>query len=373
MALPATLLAFIVLSLRRVLRPPLEVTVLPIGSEFSFTVGFFEHLRGSKPDEWHTDLILALSRWPHKTLTSLYRKEFDRPILWTKGASGIVQQALLLQPAFLVDVMRLQWKSVLQKFNLPQVPLRDRVHLAELRQKTMGELNLRNKEFVVMAVHSRSYDAQRNPHYAAKGLKKESTGASLTPGVDILRSQNLDVIMLESPDAGIARIPRSIPRLAEFGTLGGPHEVSLSSGCKYIWSDATGVVWFAVPFHRPVMMTNQYSIAWSINVMRPWNDLSIVHLVLTIRFEDGTGRQLTFRDELTHSPVFRKRENLVWIRNSSEEIVEGHREMIARLNGTFVEHKDIRTRFNSLYAEFPEAIRPNVATSFLAKHPYLVD
>lgn len=372
-ALPATFIAFIVLSLRRILRPPLEVTVLPIGSEFSFTVGFFEHLRGSKPDEWHTDLILALSRWPHNTLTSLYRKEFDRPILWTKGASGIVQQALLLQPAFLVDVMRLQWKSVLQRFNLAQVPLKDRIHLAELRQKTMGQLNLGNKEFVVMAVHSRSYDAQRNPHYAAKGLKKESTGASLTPGVDFLRSQNLDVIMLGSPDAGITRIPRSIPRLAEFGTLGGPHEVALASGCKYFWSDSAGAMWLSVPFHRPILISNQYSIALTVDIMKWWQSANFMHLVIPVRFEDGMNHKLTFRDELSDDRGLNSRNNLTWIRNSSQEIVEAHREMIARLNGTFVENLSLRKKFDDLYDEYPRVIKPNIATSFLTRHPYLLE
>ena len=375
-ATPLTLIVSIALVSRRVMRRPLRLIVLPIGSEFSFLVRFLEHLRGSPPKDREFDAVLALSKWRHRTLTALYKREFRCQIIWTDGLWGLVQQALLTQPNFLVERKRLPFQDVWKNFNLPLVPLREPPHLIETKFNVLQELNMTDKEYVAVSVHTRTYDEQRNPHYASKGKKKESSGSGLANAVDLLTSRHLGVIRLGSPDVGEAHIPRDIPRLEDFGALGGAHEVALASGCKYFWSDGAGAMWLSYPFHRPVMFTNQYSIALRVDVMKMWNERDIPHLVLPIRFETSLGSRLTFRDELQSPPLFKKLEELVWIRNSSEELVDAHKEMLARLDGSWVETtsmREIRSRFENIYVGYPHVIRPFVATTFLMKHTYLLE
>jgi len=375
-ATPLTLMISVALMFRRVMRRPLRLVILPIGSEFSFVVGFLEHLRGSPPKDREFDAALALSKWRHRTLTALYKREFRCQIIWTDGFWGLVQQALLTQPKFLVEMKRLCWQDVVKNFNLPLGPLRESPNLIDIKFNVLQQLNMTDKEYVAVSVHTRTYDEQRNPHYASKGKKKESSGSGLANAVDLLTSRHFGVIRLGSPDVGEAHIPRDISRLEDFGALGGAHEVALASGCKYFWSDGTGAIWLSYPFHRPVLFTNQNSIALRVDVMKMWNERDIPHLVLPIRFETLLGSRLTFRDELQSPPLFKKREELVWIRNSSEELVDAHKEMLARLDGSWVETtsmREIRSRFENIYVGYPHVIRPFVATTFLMKHTYLLE
>lgn len=375
-ATPLTLLVSVVLIFRRVMRRPLRLIVLPIWGEFSFVVGFLEQLRGIPPKDREFDAVLALSKWRHKTLTALYKWEFRCQIIWTDGLWGLVQQALLTQPKCLVVVKRLRWQDVSRNFNLPLVPLRGSPHLIETKFNVLQQLKMIDKEYVAVSVHTRTYDEKRNPHYASKGKKKESCGSSFANAVDLLTSRHLGVIRLGSPDVGGTYIPRDISRLENFGALGGAHEVALAGGCKYFWTDGAGAMWLSYPFHRPVLFTNQISIALRVDVMKMWNERDIPHLVLPVRFETLLGSRLTFRDELQSPPLFKKREELVWIRNSSEELVDAHEEMLARLDGSWVETapmREIRSRFEDVYRDYPQVIRPFVATSFLMKHTYLLE
>ena len=100
------------------------------------------------------------------------------------------------------------------------------------------------------------------------------------------------------------------------------------------------------------------------------------HLALPIRFQSKDGRLMTIREELSSKPPFSKDDNFHWIRNSPEEIVEAHEEMLARLDGTWVESakaRELRERYERIFRDFPQYFPMKIATSFLMKHQYLLN
>jgi hypothetical protein len=64
------------------------------------------------------------------------------------------------------------------------------------------------------------------------------------------------------------------------------------------------------------------------------------------------------------------------VRNSPDEIIDAHREMIGRLNGSWSEHNEASTlagRYAAIMSEFPKYEPWRIPTGFLAKYPYLLD
>ena len=127
-------------------------------------------------------------------------------------------------------------------------------------------------------------------------------------------------------------LPRSFPRLSEFGELSGPHEVQLASCCQYFWTDnAGGWWWLAVPFKRPVLITNNAT-------QRPRRGkMPDNHLIVPVRYREWSGRDLTFREIYSKSNAFHykatSRGELQIVLNTAAEIVDAQREMLARLDG----------------------------------------
>jgi putative glycosyltransferase (TIGR04372 family) len=172
--------------------------------------------------------------------------------------------------------------------------------------------------------------------------------------------------MLGSPDVGRSHVPRNLPRLSEFGSLGGPHEVALASGCEYFWTDNVGAWWLALPFNRPVLYTND---------ARPLGIGKFVTYYVQYRTLDGdllTWRQLLYREIVEGRAPMKDagRGELVMVKNSPEEIVAVHQEMIERVAGTYREDaqtRELRAKFDAVYEEFGRT-PPQVAGTFLRMH-----
>jgi len=67
---------------------------------------------------------------------------------------------------------------------------------------------------------------------------------------------------------------------------------------------------------------------------------------------------------------------LLIIRNSPDEIIEAHREMKARIDGTWNEDSEMKTlgeRCRKVFDDYPEALPMNISSYFLRKHHYLLD
>jgi len=368
LSIPLAALIFLILLIRRIFfAHPIQVTVLHTDNEFGLFVQLMEFMRVEVRKTNEILFVLAKSR--HKTLSDIYRREIDRPIIWTSGVFGLLQQSLLLQPSYLVVTHRLT-NRVVNRY--PTEPIAVSSELVELRTRLLAQINCKSSQVVAMAVFTLQYEENSNPRYLSFEKPKESRGAELAGAVDYLLNRNIDVVMLGATDSGVSRIPRNIPRLSEFGQHGGPEEVAIASGCMYFWSDNVGASWLSVPFGRPVLFTNFSRIVLSTPMPRG-------HLTVPCRYETLDGRKLTIEELLaTRSPTYKavSRGDLRLKRNSPDELLEAHREMIDRLNGTWSEDneaRELRIRLETICSRYEDLYPFNVSSYFLKKHRYLLD
>ena len=371
LAIPLTPIVAIVLVVRKAFLGPFRIVVVAPETAFSFFIGIMELLRGRSTETQKFDLVIVLDRWPHYTFGELYQTELSTRIVWSKGLYRLVYQALLLQPQQLVSVERLDWRNLRREFHLSNQPMSIPEALEKLGRTTLQQIGCAGRRLVALSVYTRDYDEERSPRgYVDTRKNLETVGTELNDAISFLKSENIDVVLLGSPDTGRSRIPRGIPRLAEFGTLGGPHEVAIASGCDYFWTDAVGAAWLCFPFRRPWLITNQYSL-------RTDRHLYVMdHLAIPVRFLSRDGRLMTIREELAAKPPFSKMDEYQWIRNSPEEIVEAHKEMLARLDGTWVESpaaQEVQRRYEDIFVEFPQYYPLKISTTFLIKHQYLLE
>jgi putative glycosyltransferase (TIGR04372 family) len=348
--------------------------VLAVDGEFAGFVSLMECFRHDTERGDHFDYVVVLSSWRHQTLHKLYRNETGAKILWGGGPSGLLQQALMLQPKSLVfSTERANWSHFLRGFHYAQRRVSPSKELLILRNELMQQLGLFEGQYVLMSVYTKTYEVERNPRFLKSVRLLETVGDELVPGVDYLVKQNLGVILLGSPDTGRSKIPRQVLRLSEFGSLGGPEEVALASGCKYFWTDNVGAWWLTAPFQRPVLHTNfHHKTARKPTVGRD--------LFVPRRYQTPDGRLLTLRDMLymEGSPYKAAlRGELLQIRNSREEVLEAQQEMLARVNGKWFETSIMRQRreyVEQLYSDYSaEDLHPlRMPAAFLERHEYLL-
>ena len=369
---PASLVAIPwVLAARILKRRKLEVTVLAVDNEFAPVIELLEFLRSTPPKERPWRYILILSRYQHTTLDALYSFSLQSRIIRSIGASRMLQQILLLQPGFLVERTQLRGS---RSFSLPQTPLEADECLVRMRNECLAGIGLSDQRYVAMAVYTLQYDEERDPKEAQKHAMLESHGNNLAVGVDYLHQTDVGVVMLGSRDTKKAWVPRDIPRLSNFGHLGGADEVVLASGCEYFWNDSdVGAWWLGLPFKRPILTTNKPRIRMKTNLS------DYEHLVVPVRYARPDGSDLTFRELLKmKSAPFKSaaRGEIVMIRNSPDEIIEAHKEIRARISGTWSEDAQIpklRDRCQQIFLEFPDTFPMRISAHFLTKHAHLLD
>jgi putative glycosyltransferase (TIGR04372 family) len=364
-ALPLAPILTLLLAVRRVTWGRFKVMLVDIDNEFGHFVEVMERTRVRFSADLPADVIVVLSRFKFAALASLYERAFQRSIWFAGGLRSLWLQLVLLQPGMLVEVTR-EGHEAYVWMREQRRPLALTDDLLRLRKDCLRDLGCRGSGYVALAVYSMQYDEERAPAQVGKSRVIESNGEGLAPGVDYLRSRGLDVIMLGSPDVGRSHVPRNLPRLSEFGSLGGPHEVALASGCEYFWTDNVGAWWLALPFNRPVLYTND---------ARPLGIGKFVTYCVQYRTLDGdllTWRQLLYREIVEGRAPMKDagRGELVMVKNSPEEIVAVHQEMIERVAGTYredAETRELRARFDVLYEEFGRT-PPQVAGTFLRMH-----
>lgn len=352
-------------------RQKLKISVLAVDSEFAPVIELMELLRTevSAKKSWHW--VLILSRYQHKTLDALYASAIRCHIIRGGLLSRIPQQVLLLLPECVATISELRPG---RSFLLPEYELQIPDDLRSLCVTTCESIGLNPSSYVAMAVYTLYYDEQRNPKEAVKHAILESHGHELTAGIDYLLESKVGVVLLGSEDTKKSRIPRSIPRLSSFGSLGGAQEVALASRCNYFWNDSdVGAWWLGLPFKRPILTTNKPRIRLKTNFT------GYEHLVVPVRYQRMDGTPITFRQLLSmKSAPFKEASSgkLLMIRNSPDEIIEAHREMKARIDGTWNEDSEIRTlgeRCRKVFADYPESFPMKISSYFLRKHQYLLD
>jgi putative glycosyltransferase (TIGR04372 family) len=352
----------LLLVVRRLMKGRWRLFVVDIDNEFGHFVEVMERTRLRFASDLPADVIIVLSRFRFSALASLYEQTFQRSIWFGGGLRSFWLQIVLLQPESLVEIRREGHESHTW-MRASRTPLRHTDKLERLRHECLRDIGCRGSGYVAMAVYSMQYDVDRAPAQVSKSRIMESRGDEIASGVDYLRSRGLDVIMLGSPDVGRSHVPRDLPRLSEFGELGGPHEVALASGCKYFWSDNVGAWWLACPFLKPVLLTND---------ARPLGQGPYLSHYVRYSTPDGellTWRQLLYREIAEGRTPMKDaaKGKLIVVKSSPEEIVAVHDEMIRRVSGTYVEDtytKELRIEFDSLYHEFGR-IPPQVSGVFL--------
>jgi len=364
----------VILICRSLISPKLRIYVLAVDGEFAGFVSLMECLRHDIQEGEVIDVVLVLSKWKHETLDMLYESATKSKIIRGGVVTKYVQQALLMQPQCLVTVT----ERASSNFLLSEVEYADSVmelppSLLALRDSLFQELKLANDEYVLMSVYTMDYERERNPRFLETVRLLETHGDDLVEGIDFVRSQNLGVVMVGSPDTGRSRVLREFPRLAEFGKLGGPQEVALASGCQYFWTDNVGAWWLIAPFQKPVLHTNFHH-------KTPPHPTAGRDLYLPRRYMTPEGKTLSLREMLYMEGSPNKaalRGELVMIRNSPAEIVEAHQEMMARIDGSWIETPSMRARHNhvvKLYSNYrAQPLHPmRIAASFLERHEELL-
>jgi hypothetical protein len=179
----------------------------------------------------------------------------------------------------------------------------------------------------------------------------------------------------------------SHPLIFDYATNGMRTEfldMYLGAHCKFCISTGTG--WDSVPqiFRRPTMYVNLTPMILKDCIVR---DLMIYPKILMDR---NTGLELTlnqiFSKDLQENQFpenFIKAEVLIRDLNS-EELVEAVTEMVARVEGTFVENsaqKQMQTKINRILSNHPKLqptpnhfpIRVEFASCFLSNYPNFLD
>jgi len=320
------------------------------------------------------EIVLALSKWRQMTLGDIYAAQLGTPVIWGGGISGLLQQALLLQPRCLVTISREDTRLKRHPYRWPDGMLRLSESMIEERAQTLAKLKLAPSKYIALAIFSIEYDLERHPKHSDKQFVLQTVGSELVEAIDFLQEQRIGVVMLGSAEDETSRIPRSFPRLSEFGELGGPHEVHLASCCKYFWTDNTGAWWLAAPFKRPVLITNNAT-------QRPRRGkMQDNHLIVPLRYREWSGRDLTLREIYSKSNAFyykaASRGELQIVRNTAAEIVDAQREMLARVDGNWIESDkqlELQDRLREVQADFPEIHPMNVSSLWLSRHPHLLD
>lgn len=372
LAAPVAVLIFTGLVVRRFKFGELKIIALATEGEFGHFVELMEALRAEQDSSGAADVILILSSRTHVGLTALYSEELSSRVVWLGGAKTLLVQALVLQPRYLVAFERRTKRH--SKYQMSAKTILPSRALQAMTLRIRENTKCRNSRFVVMAVYTREYEMDKNPEYAEKTIALESIGEDLAGSVDFLLGSGFDVLMLGSEDSGNSHVPRNIPRLKEFGVLGGREEVSLASTCTFFWTDgAVGAWWLSVPFGRPVLFTNQYHLPQTRGTMPR------THLVLPIRYQTELGNDLTLREILaSKGKLFKEVQHgrLRRERNSEEEIRLACREMLARVDGTWREDSfgaELQHRAMCIYEKFPQFEPSQIPSTFLTCYPQLLD
>jgi putative glycosyltransferase (TIGR04372 family) len=344
--------------------------VLAVENEFGLFVDMMEYLRARSYRGEEFDLVLVLSKRRHSTLETLYCQAIGCRMVWSTRFSKVFQQAILLQPSSLVSFERL--KSV-RFYDSSPLPFAIPETSAAVFKGTLKSLGLVDRPFVAMAVYTRRYDEQNNPQYLEKQRALETHGDDLVPGIKYLQSQNIAAILVGAKDTDKSRVPLSIPRLSDFGDLGGHAEVALASNCTYLWNDFdVGAWWLAVPFKRPVLTTNR---------PRPRLVESFTEnqrLYVPVRYQRPDGSELSLREMLEMKLQPHKAAaigDLLLIRNTPQEIVAANAEMLARVRGIWRDNSemlDLQDRCRQVFLKYSDGYPMPIASSFLVRHPDLV-
>lgn len=343
--------------------------------EFAWIVDHLERIRGDHDRKTSPVVVFVRSSIHHVGLGKLYSHELNGLVLWSSARSALLAQVLLLQPDHVVKKTTI-YNGNFFDFEMSEAPIQPPRYLTLLKQETLKRLECSESRFITLAVFTSTADELADPDYEAKFQFRETHGVELAPSIHFLKENRTDVILLGFPDTGKAHIPCSIPRLSEFGRVGGHHEVALTSGCLYFWTDHVGAVMLAFPFRKPALFTNS-PMTWS----RAWNwpiATSERFLCVPPRYCSPQGEYLSIREQLSLGDEGEAIASgrVLAIRNSPQEIIEAHKEMLARIDGTWVRDDKARDRQEKvmrIVSRFPDLQVMPISDYFLAQHSYLLD
>jgi putative glycosyltransferase (TIGR04372 family) len=354
----------------------LHLFVVKVHDQFAHLILALEKARGERLGKKGMYIVVVKCQFRHSGFGHLYRRQTEGRIYWSIGFSALFGQAFLMLPRRLID-LTLITSDNLNDFALPEEPLAPSRKLVRLRGESFKKLGLQQSEYVAVSIYVSSRDEMEDEGYRWKSEIRETEGDTFGPSVDYLRNRNIEVFLLGVNDDGKARIPRKIPRLADVGKMGGMHEVAIASGCKYFWTDDSGGQWTKEPFKLPTLVTNAPE---ALGIADRFNaKYSEKLFVVPLRFQTPSGHMLSIEEGLTFShrrfEMFAKG-NITCVRNTSDDLVAAHTEVLARLDGTWLVSEEeliCREKINKLFERFPEFLKGTFLFSFLSKYPHLLE
>jgi len=373
---PIAVITFPPLVVRVLLAGKIRLFVLKPYTEFAFMLYMFERIRGGALANRQPHIVLVRTPFRHKGLAYLYGSHLQCPICWSSGGTVLFAQIFMLQPSWIIERIELTTDDFI-RFSMVDEPVKTSNRISKIRNEILSQQNVNPSRYVAMAVYTSTSEEKLDPGYVWKSVVRETIGTELVGGVDFLKSNAVDLVMLGFPDTGKAHIPRIFPRLTDFGRIGGLDEVALASGCLYFWADDVGAQWLREPFKKPVLLTNAAEVFGPKN---QFSDTAVKRfLSVPIRFQTSSGHLLTIREQLLMSPrrfeSFAKGEVRI-IRNSTEDIVEAHQEMLSIIDGTWVEDSqtlELSEQLERIYSEFPQYPNRPLPTKYLLRYSYLLD
>lgn len=349
---------------------------LRVQEEFGWLVDLLERVRKLQENEDQSCMVFVRASFKHKGLAHLYGEQAGCRIMWSYGLSVVLTQVVLWQPLF-TQQRRLLFADNVSQFSMCEQALSPTRKLVTERRRLLHSHGISTEKYVTMAVFTSTCEETKDPDYRTKYQPRETTGTELSAGVDYLRSQGIDVVMLGFADSGKSHVPREMLRLSNLGAIGGHQEVALASGCEYFWSDFVGAQWLREPFKKPVLVTNHDEACFA-RWMNFSDSFRNRFIIVPVRFQTRTGHLLSFREALSMRQCFHLvgEGKLFAIRNSPTEIIEAHEEMVRRLDGTWkdgAQTLSLHQRVSEIYSGFPEYYVPRYPSTFLKRHEYLLD
>lgn len=361
--------------LRIVLRRKIDFYEIHVYGEFAWLIDHLERVRYLREGVTKPGFVLIRSSLNHRGISHLYRNSLKCLVMWSSGISAFIAQLLLAQPKNCLNRILISPDHI-STYPMAESKVLPSRRLIRFRRKLLEEIDCNLDRYVAMAVFTSTNEELLDRHYESKYRQRESVGIELAESVDFLHSRDIGVVLVGFGDTGKAHIPRVIPRLSEFGRIGDIHEVAIASSCLYFWTDNVGAQWLRKPFRLPVLCTNG-DFCWLKSMNIPVSE-SQNFLVVPLRYQSRSGRLLTFREIMQiedHGKSIASGE-IVAIRGSSREIIEAHREMVERLNGTWFESETISEQkklLDECFADIPTHEQLPISSYFLTQHHYLLD
>jgi putative glycosyltransferase (TIGR04372 family) len=264
----------------------------------------------------------------------------------------------------------------------------DEVREGEKRLREMGV----NGKFVSMAARTSQYNSRTLIDGWDESFYdyRNADFQDYRDTIDYLSTIRLQAVKAGSYEDVMNPIDNCIDYAGRFST--DFMDLFLSSRCEFMITGESGIFCLAQLFAKPVLMVNMTPISWGVGGGMRYTEYDM-YLPKKL-YDKKKKRYLTFKEiyaleqECRIDTFFYEENDLEIVNNSSQEILEATQEMIARMEGTWVdteEDKKNYAKYEKLHNEMKDKQIRNprnwigrqlpyrLATTFLRKNLFMLN